>query len=64
MQSIRSTGTKDEILLTKTLCHRGLRYRKNDKGVVGKHDLTFKRFKLAIFVGSEEFNLEFEEDQL
>ena len=64
MQTIRCTGTKDETLLTKTLCHRGIRYSKNDTGVVGKHDLTFKSFKLAMYVGSEEFNLEFEEDQL
>lgn len=56
MQAIRSTATKDEILLAKTLWHRGHRYRKNDKRVLGKPDLTFKRYKLAIFVDSEYFH--------
>lgn len=56
MQSIRSKATKDEILLAKRLWERGHRYRKNDKNVFGKPDLTFKRFKLAIFVDSEYFH--------
>jgi DNA mismatch endonuclease (patch repair protein) len=56
MQAIRSKETKDEVLLTKTLWRRGLRYRKNDKTVFGRPDLTFKRYKLAIFVDSEYFH--------
>jgi DNA mismatch endonuclease, patch repair protein len=56
MQAIRSKGTKDEILLAKSLWHRGHRYRKNDKKVFGKPDLTFKRNKLAVFVDSEYFH--------
>jgi len=53
MQAIKATGTKIEIILAKALFARGLRYRKNDKTVFGKPDLTFKKYKLAIFADSE-----------
>lgn len=56
MQAIKNRETKDEVLLGKTLWHRGHRYRKNDKTVYGKPDLTFKKYKLAIFVDSEYFH--------
>ncbi len=56
MRAIRSKGTKDEVLLAKTLWRRGHHYRKNDKSVFGKPDLTFKKYKLAIFVDSEYFH--------
>ena len=36
--------------------HLGYRYRKNDKSVFGKPDLTFKNHKVAIFVDSEFFH--------
>lgn len=53
MQAIKASGTKSEILLAKTLFSKGYRYRKNDKTVFGKPDLTFKKIKLAIFVDGE-----------
>lgn len=56
MQAIRSHDTREEVRLAKTLWQRGHRYRKNDKAVIGKPDLTFKRLKLAIFVDSEYFH--------
>jgi DNA mismatch endonuclease, patch repair protein len=56
MRAIKSTGTKAEIMLAKALWHRGYRYRKNDKTVFGKPDLTFKKKKVAIFVDSEFFH--------
>ena len=56
MRAIKSKDTKDEVLLAKTLWRRGLRYRKNDKSIFGKPDLTFKRHKVAIFVDSEYFH--------
>lgn len=56
MQAIRSTGTKDEILLAKALWHLGYRYRKNNRTVYGTPDLTFKKYKIAIFVDSEFFH--------
>lgn len=53
MQAVRSTGSKIETILSKALYSKGHRYRKNDKSVFGKPDLTFKKVKLAIFVDSE-----------
>jgi DNA (cytosine-5)-methyltransferase 1 len=53
MQANKSKDTKPELLLAKTLFARGHRYRKNDKTVFGKPDLTFKKIKLAIFVDGE-----------
>lgn len=53
MQANKSTGTKPELLLAKTLFARGHRYRKNNKTVYGKPDLTFKKIKLAIFVDGD-----------
>lgn len=44
------------VLLAKALWARGLRYRKNVKGVFGRPDLTLKRHRLAIFVDGEFFH--------
>lgn len=56
MQAIKSQGSKEECLLAKTLWNLGYRYRKNDKTVLGKPDLTIKKCKIAIFVDSEFFH--------
>ncbi len=56
MSAIKSKGTKDEVRLAKALWHLGYRYRKNDKTVLGKPDLTFKKYKVAVFVDSEFFH--------
>lgn len=53
MQAVKSKGSKIEKLLSSELWKNGYRYRKNDKTVFGKPDLTFKKFKIAIFVDSE-----------
>ncbi len=53
MQAVKSTGSKIEVALAKSLFSKGYRYRKNDKTVFGKPDLTFKKYKIAIFVDSE-----------
>jgi DNA mismatch endonuclease Vsr len=53
MQAVKASGSKIETTLAKALYSRGHRYRKNDKSVFGKPDLTFKKIKLAIFVDSE-----------
>lgn len=53
MQAIKGSETQIEIKLAKALWSKGYRYRKNDKSVFGKPDLTFKKFKLAVFVDSE-----------
>ena len=56
MQAVRSTNTKEEVRLAKALWSLGYRYRKNDKAIFGKPDLTFKKLKIAIFVDSEFFH--------
>ena len=56
MAAIKSNGTKAEILLAKSLWKIGYRYRKNNKSVFGKPDLTFKKLKIAIFIDSEFFH--------
>lgn len=56
MRAIRSTNTKAEIRLAKSLWNLGYRYRKNNKSVFGTPDLTFKKLKIAIFVDSEFFH--------
>jgi len=56
MQAIRSTATKEEVLLAKNLWQRGFRYRKNDKKIIGKPDLTFRGKKVAVFIDSEFFH--------
>ncbi|GAB6008268.1 DNA mismatch endonuclease Vsr [Dysgonomonas reticulitermitis] len=53
MQAVKATGSKIETALARALFARGYRYRKNDKSVFGKPDLTFKKYKIAIFVDSE-----------
>lgn len=53
MQAIKASATKAEVLLAKSLFSKGYRYRKNNKSVFGKPDLTFKKIKLAIFVDGE-----------
>jgi DNA mismatch endonuclease (patch repair protein) len=56
MKAIKSKNTIMEVLLAKSLWAKGIRYRKNDKTVFGKPDLTIKKYKLAIFIDSEYFH--------
>lgn len=53
MRAVKASGSKIEVALGKALFARGHRYRKNDKTVFGKPDLTFKKHKIAIFIDSE-----------
>ncbi|TDW45948.1 T/G mismatch-specific endonuclease [Flavobacterium sp. 270] len=56
MQAIKSTATKDEVRLAKALWNLGYRYRKNNKKIFGKPDITFAKYKIAIFIDSEFFH--------
>ena len=56
MQAIKSKATKAELILAKALWAKGYRYRKNNKKVFGNPDLTFSKYKLAIFVDGEYFH--------
>jgi DNA mismatch endonuclease, patch repair protein len=53
MRAIRSAKTSSEDLLAKLIWKAGYRYRRNDKTVFGKPDLTFKKCKVAVFCDGE-----------
>jgi DNA mismatch endonuclease Vsr len=53
MRAVKSKGSKIEIALAKSLWANGLRYRKNDSSVYGTPDLTFKKYRIAVFADSE-----------
>mgnify|MGYP002410004448 CR=1 FL=1 len=47
MSAVRSKNTKPELLLRKTLWHRGLRFRANCKSLPG--NIAFTRAKVVVF---------------
>lgn len=49
MQGNRSRDTKPEILLRKTLWHRGYRYRVHHDGLPGNPDIVFVGDRVAVF---------------
>lgn len=53
MGKIKATDTKAEILLRKRLWDKGIRYRKNNKNILGCPDISIKKNKIAIFVDGE-----------
>ncbi len=53
MSSIKGKDTGIELLLRKALYRKGLRYRKNARGVIGHPDILFKGLKIAVFCDSE-----------
>lgn len=50
MSNIRSRDTSIEVKLRKALFARGLRYRKNVTGMVGKPDIVLPKYKTVIFI--------------
>lgn len=56
MRNIKSKDTSIEMLLRKTLWHKGYRYRKNYKKLPGKPDIVLTKYKIAIFCDSEFFH--------
>jgi DNA mismatch endonuclease (patch repair protein) len=53
MSRIRSKNTKAELAIRKRLYSLGLRYRVNDRRVMGKPDIVFFKKKIAIFVDGD-----------
>lgn len=53
MRKVKSSETKAEILLRKSLWAKGIRYRKNFKKLPGSPDIAITKMKLAIFVDGE-----------
>lgn len=50
MSRIRSKDTKPEETVRKYLFSKGLRYRKNVKGMPGCPDILFPKYKTAVFI--------------
>ena len=53
MKRVKNKDSDIELLLRKELWRRGLRYRKNVTGIIGKPDIVFKSRKVAVFCDSE-----------
>ncbi len=50
MRNIRGKDTKPELLLRRALHARGFRYRLHQKGLPGRPDLVFPKYRAAVFV--------------
>ena len=57
MQAIKSKNTKIEVLLAKSLWHRGIRYRKNVKSILGSPDIAIKKYKIEILLNINNIHL-------
>jgi len=53
MSRIRSTGGKTEVMLAKALWHRGIRYRRNYRKIIGTPDIAITKYKVAVFIDGE-----------
>ena len=53
MRAIRSKDTTIELALRKALWQRGIRYRKNYKGIIGKPDIVITKYRIAVFCDSD-----------
>ncbi|WP_274362696.1 very short patch repair endonuclease [Paenibacillus thermotolerans] len=52
MAAVRSKRTTLEERISKGLWHRGLRFRKNVKDLIGKPDIAIKKYNVVVFVDS------------
>ena len=53
MKKIKSQNTIAEILLRKKLWSCGIRFRINNKLLIGRPDIAIKKYKLVVFVDGE-----------
>ena len=54
MSHIKSVS-KPEVMLRSCLFALGLRFRKNDKKLLGSPDIVFPKFKAVVFARPEEY---------
>jgi len=52
MRAVKAQDSKIEVLIRKKLFSLGYRFRKNDKKLFGKPDISMKRRKTVIFIDS------------
>ena len=50
MSHIKGANTRPEVSLRKALFAKGLRYRINEKRLIGKPDIVFPKYRTVIFV--------------
>ena len=53
MSKIRGKNTKPELLFRKALWKKGVRYRVDSKQLIGRPDVSIKKYTLAIFIDGE-----------
>ena len=53
MQAIRSKDTTIELALRKALWQKGIRYRRNYKGLIGKPDIVITKYRIVVFCDSD-----------
>ena len=53
MQAIKCKDTSIELALRKALWHKGVRYRKNYKQLIGKPDIVLTKYRIVIFRDSD-----------
>ena len=53
IKAVKNRDSEIERLLRKELWFRGLRYRENNKKIIGKTDIVFVGKKVAVFCDSE-----------
>ena len=56
MSHIKGKDTSIEVILRKSLWHKGIRYRKNYKKLPGTPDIAITKYKIPIFCDSEFFH--------
>ena len=56
MQAIKCKDTSIELALRKALWHKGVRYRKNYKQLIGKPDIVLTKYRIVIFCDSDNWH--------
>lgn len=56
MQAIKCKDTSIELALRKALWHKGVRYRKNYKQLIGKPDIVLTKYRIVIFCDSDHWH--------
>ena len=52
MKAIKCSHTKMEDVICRALWNKGLRFRRNVKGLLGKPDIAIKKYKIVVFLDS------------
>lgn len=53
MKKIKGVDTIPEIMFRKALWAKGIRYRKNNRKLPGKPDISIRKYKIVVFIDGE-----------